>query len=353
MQQPHEATGASPRASARAPEAATAADEAQEAVAVEAEALGRRSFESWAAFDRYVAEYARGSFQLFRKRTSTSVRLRNRRLCARSEGPGALKKPRASSSSGSEPLHDAVASPPTAARLIPEHYANYSVTLVCTHSGAFVSRGTGKRARQEVRATRCDAQINACLKLVDATRDVYEVRVTRALLTHNHRLDRETFGQYSSTRLRLPHALLECVELMRRAGVKPRDIRAYIVEHSSCAPTVKDVQNLLGRLKHQADSGQLDVQPASPRPHELVLQQTPQPPPSSAAGLIESNTSSSSSTVRSIDAAAQFQMADAMGHRVARLLAGLSADRFADALRIMELAESIVLERWQGGPDAT
>lgn len=323
--------------------------EGEKPVSVEATALGRRSFESWAAFDRYVEEYARATFQLFRKRTSTSVKLRNRRVSERNEGSSRFKKPRASSPSSPEPSGDAAPS----ARLIPEHYVNYSVTLVCTHSGAFVSRGTGKRARQEVRATRCDAQINACLKLADPARNVYEVHVTRALLTHNHRLDRETFGQYSSTRLNLPDALLECVELMRRAGVKPRDIRAYIVEHSSCAPTLKDVQNMLSRLKHQAESRQQDDQPFSQRPQELLaVQKAPQLAPSTAAEPTISAASTPSAGT-AIDAAAQFQMADAMGRRVARVLAGLPADRFADALRVIELAESIVLERRRGEPDTS
>ncbi|RLN89901.1 hypothetical protein BBJ28_00010922 [Nothophytophthora sp. Chile5] len=209
----------------------------------EGPALERRTFDSWDEFDHFMEEYGRRTFQLFRKRTSTSVKLRNRRLADR-----VVKvRDKQVATASVEPAEERVC-------LIPERYVNYSVTLVCTHSGAFVSRGTGKRSRQDVRATRCDVQVNACLKLADPRRSRYQIHVTRALLTHNHRVDEETFLQYSNTRLNLPDALLGCVELMRKTGMKPRDIRAYIVANSSCAPTLKDVQNILHRLRGQEET---------------------------------------------------------------------------------------------------
>ncbi|EGZ05312.1 hypothetical protein PHYSODRAFT_259738 [Phytophthora sojae] len=116
------------------------------------------------------------------------------------------------------------------ARLIPLKYINYSVTLL-----QYVSRGTGRRSRQ----------------LVDPEVNRYEVNVTRALLTHNHRVDKETYQQYSNARLGLSDELLSCVELMHKTSVKPKEIRSYIMENSSCTPTFKDVQNMLQRLRNQ------------------------------------------------------------------------------------------------------
>lgn len=280
----------------------------------------QRVFASWAAFDASVARWARESFQLFRKRTSTSVQLRNRRLLQRSDASNSKPRPRP----------------------IPEHYGSYAVTLVCTHSGSFSSRGSGQRARPRgVRARRCDAQINACLKLADAAGDGYKVVVTRAALQHNHPLDKETFERYASSRLSLSSGLLECVELMRRAGVKPRDIRAYIVDHSGCEPTLKDVQNILARLRMQAQ--QRGDHQAQQQPQEAMISKRTSDDNQSVAALQVQEAEEDPGPV--FGTAAQFQMADAMGRRVAHTLASLPSAQFSDALRVLELAETIVRER--------
>lgn len=297
--------------------------------------LDRQVFESWDDFNRYMEVYARRSFQLFRKRTSTSVKLRNRRLAERNK---ARVKP-----DDTEPL-----------ALIPEHYGNYSLTLVCTHSGAFVSRGTGRRSRQDVRAMHCSVQVNACLKLTEPKSNRYHVQVTRATLTHNHRVDKATFLQYSNTRLNLPDALVDCVELMRKTGMKARDIRAYITENSTCTPTLKDVQNLLQRLRSQdettlaaaaavaaaAESQQADGQEA------VSTKLLP------TVGIIQDEvllnyaaTEQDTSMPEPVDAATQFKVAHAMGKAVANLLAEVPPAEFSGAYRVIELARTIVCER--------
>ncbi|CAH0518243.1 unnamed protein product [Peronospora belbahrii] len=306
--------------------------------------LDRRVFDSWKEFETYMELYAQGSFQLFRKRTSTSVKLRNRRvterLSLRSENTSLSEHKRAEN-----------------ARLIPERYNNYSLTLVCTHSGAFVSRGTGRRSRQDVRATRCNVQVNACLKLADPVSNRYQVYVTRALLTHNHRVDKETFLQYSNTRLNLSGELLHCVELMRKTGVKPKDVRTYIMEHSSCAPTLKDVQNMLHRLRNQEEA---TVATAAAGPATMT------------AGLEfthltdESNNTATSLTSEEqilhdfrlthltpvdgksldlVDPTTQFKVSRAVGNVVATVLARMSAAEFTASFRVLDVALSIVRER--------
>ncbi|RLN53651.1 hypothetical protein BBJ28_00010708 [Nothophytophthora sp. Chile5] len=319
----------------------------------EGPALERRTFDSWDEFDHFMEEYGRRTFQLFRKRTSTSVKLRNRRLADR-----VVKlRDKQVATAPAEPVEERVC-------LIPERYANYSVTLVCTHSGAFVSRGTGKRSRQDVRATRCDVQVNACLKLADPRRNRYQIHVTRALLTHNHRVDEETFLQYSNTRLNLPDALLGCVELMRKTGMKPRDIRAYIMANSSCAPTLKDVQNILHRLRGQEEASTAAAAPNTEQIQQLVdyeprimsSQRSDPPQNSTAVSTMRDEvlvreyrqTVSAAATHEPpdpVDPTTQFQLADAMGRHVANLLAGVPASEFANAFLVLELAESIVRQR--------
>jgi hypothetical protein len=293
--------------------------------------LERRVFESWSAFDEYIEAYARSSFQLFRKRTSTSVKLRNRRVaerCAKTAAESA------------------------AARLIPETYGNYSLTLVCTHSGAFVSRGTGRRARQDVRATHCNVQVNACLKLADPATNRYEVTVTRALLTHNHRVDRETFLQYSNTRLNLSEELLSCVELMRKTGVKPKEVRSYIMEHSSCVPTHKDVQNIMQRLRSQEEAAavaaantdleQTQVTVVSDEHEVAKLSSDDQ---ALQDYRLASSASTSEEKLDPVDPSTQFQVSRAVGKAVATLLAEMPAAQFPGAFRVLEVAMNIVRER--------
>ncbi|KAG3101574.1 hypothetical protein PC122_g2602 [Phytophthora cactorum] len=302
--------------------------------------LDRRVFDSWDEFHAYMETYARRSFQLFRKRTSTSVKLRNRRVAERFSSKMPVDSVRTES-----------------ARLIPETYRNYSLTLVCTHSGAFVSRGTGQRSRQDVRATHCNVQVNACLKLADPIANRYQINVTRALLTHNHRVDKETFLRYSNTRLNLSDELLSCVELMRKTGVKPKDIRAYIMAHSNCAPTLKDVQNILHRLRNQEEAAvaaaavkDADHQQTEPVAASNTKRNEPAAPKLTSEEQVLHDyrltlSASADEALNLVDPTMQFKVARAMGKAVATLLAEMSATEFAGAFRVLEVATNIVRER--------
>ncbi|CAI5724815.1 hypothetical protein KXD40_003450 [Peronospora effusa] len=308
--------------------------------------LDRRVFNSWDEFETYMNSYARRSYQIFRKRTSTSVKLRNRRVAKR------LLSRSKKTSQVLEEEHTRVENP----QLIPERYNNYSLTLVCTHSGAFVSRGTGRRSRQDVRATRCNVQINACLKLTDPVANRYQVHVTRALLTHNHRVDKETFLQYSNTRLKLSSELLSCVELMRKTGVKPKDVHSYIMKHSSCTPTLKDVQNILHRLRNQEETASAADAPATTNAR---LEQTHVIDESTGNAVLKLTTEDQvlrdfrlahsvpldGELLDLVDSTTQFKVSRAVGNAVATLLAEMSATEFAAAFRVMDVAMNIVRER--------
>ncbi|EGZ04549.1 hypothetical protein PHYSODRAFT_308209 [Phytophthora sojae] len=185
------------------------------------------------------------------------------------------------------------------ARLIPLKYINYSVTLL-----QYVSRGTGRRSRQ----------------LVDPEVNRYEVNVTRALLTHNHRVDKETYQQYSNARLGLSDELLSCVELMHKTSVKPKEIRSYIIENSSCTPTFKD----------------------RPKP---ACCRTEHPRETLREYRLATAAAANKDPPEPVEPTTQFKVAHAVGKAVATMLAGIPATEFAGAFCVMEVATNIVRER--------
>ncbi|KAE9285248.1 hypothetical protein PF001_g21996 [Phytophthora fragariae] len=135
--------------------------------------------------------------------------------------------------------------------LVPEEWVFYGKTFVCTHAGKYNARGQGKRKRQQSRALECEAQINACVQVVDNDAEVPEfvVRFTTWRLYHNHGLSEYTFRQYPRNRNALESEVLATVDTLRKAGASKKRIQQYIHENSVCTPTNQDVRNLVRRLK--------------------------------------------------------------------------------------------------------
>ncbi|KAE9279230.1 hypothetical protein PF001_g24811 [Phytophthora fragariae] len=90
----------------------------------------------------------------------------------------------------------------------------------------------GKRKRQQSRLLGCEAQINACVQVVDDSVPTFAVRITTVRLEHNHHL----------------------MDELRRAGAKKKSIMRYIQEKSGCVPNNQDVHNLVRKLKKQSDT---------------------------------------------------------------------------------------------------
>lgn len=69
----------------------------------------------------------------------------------------------------------------SAAPLIPLEFGDYAKTLECTHGGAYVSRGHGKRPRQETRSMECPAQVctfcmfSVCVQIQQTVQNVLNV----------------------------------------------------------------------------------------------------------------------------------------------------------------------------------
>ncbi|KAE9139902.1 hypothetical protein PF010_g444, partial [Phytophthora fragariae] len=185
--------------------------------------LTKREFGSWVELESYLSEYSTASNQSFRVRTNNKVSTRNKKI---------------KESGSTKPL-------------VSEELVFYGKTFVCTHAGKYNARGQGKRKLQQSRALECEAQINACVQVVDINAEVPEfvVRFTTWRLYHNHGLSEHTFRQYPRNRNALESEVLATVDTLRKNGASKKRIQQYIHENSVCTSTNQDVRNLVRRLK--------------------------------------------------------------------------------------------------------
>lgn len=96
-------------------------------------------------------------------------------------------------------------------------------------------------------------QINACVK-----RDAqgWRVHVTNQHAWHNHEVSEALYNSYPEVRNALGPDVLATVNILRKAEAKRRKIFEYIVEHSPQQPRMKDVHNLLSKLKREEEKHQ-------------------------------------------------------------------------------------------------
>nr|KAE8950461.1 hypothetical protein PF009_g14 [Phytophthora fragariae] len=176
--------------------------------------LTKREFGSWVELESYLSEYSTASNQSFRVRTNNKVSTRNKKI---------------KESGSTKPL-------------VSEELVFYGKTFVCTHAGKYNARGQGKRKLQQSRALECEAQINACVQVVDINAEVPEfvVRFTTWRLYHNHGLSEHTFRQYPRNRNALESEVLATVDTLRKNGASKKRIQQYIHENSVCTSTNQD-----------------------------------------------------------------------------------------------------------------
>ncbi|KAG2774498.1 hypothetical protein Pcac1_g14929 [Phytophthora cactorum] len=90
----------------------------------------------------------------------------------------------------------------------------------------------GKRKRQRSRALTCEAQINACVQVVNPVGPKFALKVTFVRLEHNHSLSKYTFTQYPQNRTAFKPEVLPIVNELRKAETKKNSILANINDHS-------------------------------------------------------------------------------------------------------------------------
>ncbi|KAF4031601.1 hypothetical protein GN244_ATG16592 [Phytophthora infestans] len=146
-----------------------------------------------AAFDAHQVQ----SFQQFSKRTSTSVKVRNKQI---------LRAAKKTMAAGKRKRKDV--------RLVPKQWETYSETLVCTHGQPYEPRGKGSRKHNSVRDTKCTARVNA--RVTSSISGTWYVRVTTSE-NHNHNLNKRIWENYAENRIvKDPRLTNDVEELMLR-----------------------------------------------------------------------------------------------------------------------------------------
>lgn len=94
----------------------------------------------------------------------------------------------------------------------------------------------------------CILQINACVRLSGD----WAVCITKQVTTHNHDVDPVAYQTYHEARQVSDDEVVDGVRVLHRGGANRKRILEYIVENSSVQPEMKDVHNLLARLKRES-----------------------------------------------------------------------------------------------------
>lgn len=169
-----------------------------------------KRFFSWRELEEYLHEFGESTFQLFRKRTSVTVAVRNvsitRRIEARKDGGRNFKHP----------------------ELIPEQWGYYSKTYVCTHGLKNQPRGGGLRTHTSVRDTGCTARIQTTLRF-DQSALIYYISA-RVTGSHNHPVSKDQYYSYAENRRITDPVVLRDIDEMSARGEFPKAILAHIAK---------------------------------------------------------------------------------------------------------------------------
>ncbi|ETP12301.1 hypothetical protein F441_12252 [Phytophthora nicotianae CJ01A1] len=155
----------------------------------------QRWHDTWDDFFKNLRQYEAQTSQLYRIRTCTRVSTRNDKI----------RKKKKWREGG----------------LVPECFGDYYKKLLCMHG--WVSR--------------CP------------TTNSWRICVTTHNRTHNHRLRKEVYANYPSTRRVMDPDVLDFVDELIKAGAKPKRILKYLQETTDKRVILRDVHNLVQRLK--------------------------------------------------------------------------------------------------------
>ncbi|KAE9274109.1 hypothetical protein PF008_g29679 [Phytophthora fragariae] len=88
----------------------------------------------------------------------------------------------------------------------------------------------------------------------------YRIRVASEGIKHNHKLSKLTFDRYPENRAVSDPVMLARVDAMRKSGAKARGILMYLREECANKATIlKDIHNLMARLKASSNPGDTDA----------------------------------------------------------------------------------------------
>lgn len=165
-------------------------------------------FESWDELESYIREFAAQSYQVFRIRSTVSVRARNANLLKLKKAGGAT--------------------PPM---LLADTWKFYSKTYTCTHGLSYQpsEKRLQKSAPLAVRASGCKARINASVSFNKAEKRHCVRAVVRGW--HNHPTDRETYYSYVENRRITDPVLLDTIARLEGQGEKAKAIFDVLAKH--------------------------------------------------------------------------------------------------------------------------
>ncbi|RLN48077.1 hypothetical protein BBJ28_00003055 [Nothophytophthora sp. Chile5] len=211
-----------------------------------------RRFPTWEIFHQYLDAYSTATFQLYRVRTTYSVRARNVRLRQLAASRGLIVRNGEDDSAAvaavveQEGVHGL-----SRAHLVPEHFEWYSKTFLCTHGWKRRSRGNGQRVSHNLRATECPAKVCATLQRTDGVAR-WSVVVTKHVPEHNHEVSEAVFQQYcENRRVRDPKVLAQAEQLWRSGGTRRRVFDFLKDQAPDRVILMKDVHNLVARWQAQ------------------------------------------------------------------------------------------------------
>ncbi|ETO66937.1 hypothetical protein F444_16000 [Phytophthora nicotianae P1976] len=173
------------------------------------------------AFQPYQNEI----FQIYRFRTSNSVRDRNRETQKRAGRIGKVPD-----------LYD-------------ETLKYYAKKFICTHGWDFKARGRGDRTNHTVRGIGCKGQLNAAL---NRDKGVYTVRISKHQSTHNPSMGPDEYTCYAKTRkIESPG--------IKRVVRNAKNNLAYLKEVPSKPLQQKDVENMIAEMRRETYTSSDDV----------------------------------------------------------------------------------------------
>lgn len=191
-------------------------------------------YSSWDEFHASLKEYSASTYQLYRTRTTSSVKGRNQKIVEMNQHNTVQTNDAATvlSLDDSQPVKNIAVDDPSESRLIPEAWKWYSKTLTCTHGWKERRRGTGKRTAHVVRSTACPVKICATVQFMepmagraahpDMDTGGWRVVITKHVVDHNHNLSRELFDHYRENRRIYDPDLLAIDESNQAAVVKQK-----------------------------------------------------------------------------------------------------------------------------------
>ncbi|KAE9151682.1 hypothetical protein PF006_g4051 [Phytophthora fragariae] len=188
---------------------------------VVAPAIEKRYFATWADFFKHLEVYQDETHQVFKKRTSTSVKARNKTLAERDK-----------------------ITPTTE---IPEAFEKYYCRLICTHGWSRASRSAGKRDSYFSMSTKCEAQLS--VTVVWAGEMGFRVKVTQQITSHNHTLGQRVYANHPSNRRIDDPEVIDFVDELQAAGAKNKLIMKYLRQRTGKQVTLRDVHNLVAKLR--------------------------------------------------------------------------------------------------------